>query len=50
MSKRNNTILLTTEKDYFRINEQFSQKIDFLEINTEIKNRDSFIYEIKNII
>mgnify|MGYP006085614043 CR=1 FL=1 len=50
MSKRNNTILLTTEKDYFRINEQFGQKIDFLEISTEIKNRDSFIDEIKNII
>jgi len=50
ISKRNNTILLTTEKDYFRINKKFDQNIDFLEISTEIKNRDSFIDEIKNII
>ena len=50
ISKKNNTTLLTTEKDYFRINEQFDQNIDFLEINVEIQNRDSFIDEIKNII
>ncbi len=50
ISKKNNTILLTTEKDHFRINEKFGQSIQFLEISVEIQNRDSFIDEIKNIL
>ena len=48
--KENNTILLTTEKDYFRIGENYKQNINFLKIAIEIENRDKFINEIKKII
>ena len=49
-SKENNTILLTTEKDYFRISENYQKNIDFLKIDVEIENRNKFIDEIKKII
>jgi tetraacyldisaccharide 4'-kinase len=46
----NNTVLLTTEKDYFRINENFRKKINFLKISLQINNKEKFIEEIKKII
>jgi len=49
-AKENNNILLTTEKDYFRISENYKQNINFLKIEVEIENRDQFIDEIKKII
>ena len=49
-TKENNTILLTTEKDYFRIDENYKQNINFLKIELEIENRNQFIDEIKKII
>ena len=49
-AKENNTILLTTEKDYFRIDENYKQNINFLKIEVEIENRNQFIDEIKKII
>ena len=49
-AKENNTILLTTEKDYFRISENYKQNINFLKIEVEIENRDQFIDEIKKVI
>ena len=49
-AKENNTILLTTEKDYFRIDENYKQNINFLKIEVEIENRDQFIDEIKKVI
>ena len=49
-TKKNNTILLTTEKDYFRINENYKQNINFLKIEVEIENRNQFIDEIKKVI
>ena len=49
-AKENNTILLTTEKDYFRIDENYKQNINFLKIALEIENRDKFINEIKKVI
>ena len=49
-AKENNTILLTTEKDYFRIGENYQKNIDFLKIEVEIENRNQFIDEIKKII
>jgi len=48
--KENNTILLTTEKDYFRIDENYRKNIQCLKIKVEIENRDQFIEEIKKII
>ena len=48
--KENNTILLTTEKDYFRIVESHKKNIKYLKIKVEIENRSQFIEEIKKII
>ena len=48
--KENNTILLTTEKDYFRIREKYKKKIHYLKIKVEIENQNQFIDEIKKII
>ena len=49
-AKKNNTILLTTEKDYLRINENYKKNINYLKIIVEIENRNQFIEEIKKII
>jgi len=48
--KENNTILLTTEKDYFRIVESHKKNIKCLKIKVEIENRSQFIEEIRKII
>ena len=48
--EENNTILLTTEKDYFRIVESHKKNIKCLKIKVEIENRSQFIEEIKKII
>jgi tetraacyldisaccharide 4'-kinase len=49
-SKSENSLLLTTEKDYFRINEKYKNKINYLKISLEIENKEQFINEIKKII
>ena len=49
-AKENNNILLTTEKDYFRIAKNYKQNISFLKIEVEIENRNKFIDQIKKII
>jgi len=49
-SKNNNAILLTTEKDYLRINEIYRKKINFLKIKTIIEDNDKFIEEVKKFI
>ena len=49
-TKKNNTILLTTEKDYFRISESYKKNIKCLKIKVEIENKSQFIEEIKKII
>tara|TARA_Y100000590_G_scaffold356827_1_gene411295 strand:- start:875 stop:1804 length:930 start_codon:yes stop_codon:yes gene_type:complete len=48
--KENNTILLTTEKDYFRISESYKKEIQFLKINIEIENKNLFVEEMKKVI
>jgi tetraacyldisaccharide 4'-kinase len=48
--KENDTILLTTEKDYFRISESHKKNIKYLKIKVEIENKGQFIEEIKKII
>ena len=48
--KDNDSILLTTEKDYFRISEKNKRKIKFLKINVDIENKNQFIEEVKKII
>jgi len=49
-AKKNNAVLLTTEKDYFRIGGSYKQNINCLKIEVEIENRKQFIEEIKKII
>jgi len=49
-AKKNSAVLLTTEKDYFRISESYKQNIKCLKIEVEIENRNQFIEEIKKII
>ncbi len=49
-AKENNTILRTTEKDYFRIDENYKKNINYLKIAVDIKNRNQLIEEIKKII
>jgi len=43
-------ILLTTEKDYFRIHDNFKTHFQYLKIELEIENKDNFIELIKKNI
>lgn len=45
-----NQILLTTEKDYFRIHDNFKTHFQYLKIELEIENKDNFIELIKKNI
>jgi len=49
-TKKKNDILVTTEKDYFRIVESHKKNIKCLKIKVEIENKSQFIEEIKKII
>jgi len=49
-AKEKNSILLTTEKDYFRITHEYKKNINFLRIKMEIENKDDFVKDIKKII
>ena len=49
-AKEKNAILLTTEKDYLRINKNYKKNINYLKIKTDINNKNQLIEEIKKII
>ena len=49
-TRENNAILLTTEKDYFRINKNYKKNINYLKIAVDIENQKQLIEEIKKII
>ena len=49
-AKKNDAILLTTEKDYLRINENYRKNIKYLKIKSEIENQKDLIREIENFI
>lgn len=49
-SEKNNATLLTTEKDYLRLSEEYKRKINFLKISIEIENEDKLIEQLKNVI
>ena len=49
-AKENHIILLTTEKDYLRINDRYRENISYLKIRVDIENKNEFIEEIKKII
>ena len=40
--------IVTTEKDYFRMNEKQKQSCDYIKVDLEIKNKDEFINLIKS--
>ena len=44
----NGVLLVTTEKDYCRLNDIQKKKIDYVEIDLEIENKNQFINLIKN--
>ena len=48
-AKENNSILLTTEKDYLRLEKKLSKKIYFLKIKTIIKNKNFFEKNLKKL-
>ena len=48
-AKENSAVLLTTEKDYLRISENYRKNINFLKIKTIVKDKDRFINQIKKI-
>ena len=50
VANENDTILITTEKDYFRIGDNYKKDINYIKILVEIENRSEFIEEIKKII
>ena len=43
-----NMKIITTEKDYFRMNDRQKQNCDFVKVNLEIENKSEFINLIKN--
>ena len=49
-SKEKDAILLTTEKDYLRIDENYKKNIKFLKVKTQLADQNKFINEIKKII
>ena len=50
LSKTNNALLVTTEKDHLRLNDDFKSKIYFLKINLKIDNENNFLNFIKEKI
>ena len=49
-SNNQNAILITTEKDYCRINENYKNNIECAKVELEIKNKDRFIELLKKNI
>jgi len=49
-TKQRDCILLTTEKDYFRIDKDYRASIDCLKIKVKIEKENEFIEEIKKVI
>ena len=49
-AKNNDAILLTTKKDYLRIDENYKKNISYVKITTEIENKKQFIEEVKKVI
>ncbi len=50
LSNSKDAVLLTTEKDHYRIDDDYKKNIEFLKIELEIDNEDSFAELIKKNI
>ena len=48
-TKKNGITLLTTEKDFMRINKKYRADISYLKIKVEIENQSDFIKQIINL-
>ena len=48
-ARENDASLLTTEKDYLRINKEYRDKIDYLKLMVEMEKKDEFIEQIKKL-
>ncbi len=46
-SKKSDSTLLTTEKDYYRIDDNYKEKVEFIKVEIEIENKNNFINLIK---
>lgn len=49
-AKKENAVLLTTEKDYFRIDKKYKSNINYLKVNISMENKNKFIEELKKYI
>ena len=50
VANEHDVILLTTEKDYSRLNDKMKRGFNYVEVDLEIKNKSEFINLIKNKI
>ncbi len=50
ISTENQAIIITTEKDYCRLNEDFKSNCEFVKVNLDIENKKDFINLIKSKI
>ena len=46
--KEQGVLLVTTEKDYFRLNDKMKKSFECIEVNLEIENKSEFINLIKS--
>ena len=49
-TKKNNDILITTEKDYLRIDKDYRKNINYLKIKVKMEKENEFIKEIKKAV
>ena len=45
-AEKNNLKLITTEKDYYRIDKELRSKINYLKLRLDIKNKEKFIQDV----
>ncbi len=50
LSEKKNAKLITTEKDYHRLEEKYKNKINFIKIKVELEHEESFIKHLKMVI
>ncbi len=50
IAQKNDAKLITTKKDWVKFSDEFKKKIDFLDIELEIENKDQLRDELKKIL
>ena len=46
LAKRKKLDIITTEKDYYRIDKELRSKINYLKLRLDIKNKEKFIQDV----